>query len=325
MWKFIFKRLLHLIPLVLGITFVAFMVFQLAPGDYFTKMTLDPNISPELLQKMRKDFALDKPALVQYFIWLQQIFQGNLGLSLHYQIPVWTLIRSFLWNTFLLSFAALVLTWFLAIPLGIISAVRQYQWPDKVTGFIAFLGMSLPNFFLAFLLLFFVSQTKILPTGGMASPVHELLSPWQKIMDVGHHLILPAVVLTVGSLAGLLRIMRSNMLEVLGARYIVTARAKGLPERVVIFKHALRNAINPMVTIFGYELSSLFSGAALVEMILRWPGMGQLMLEATLNQDIYLIMGNLLMGSVLLLLGNLIADILLAYVDPRVREEMRKQ
>lgn len=323
MLPYIIRRLLNMIPLIFGITFIAFMVFQLAPGDYFTKLSLDPNMSPELLQKMRSEFALDKPALVQYLIWLKQIFSGNLGLSFHYQIPVWDLIKSFLLNTFILSLSALIFTWFLALPLGVLSAVKQYKWPDKVTSFFAFLGMSLPNFFLAFLLLFLVSQTRILPSGGMKSPLYDLMGPGERILDVLMHLILPTVVLGLGSLAGLLRIMRGNMLEVLGAKYILTARAKGLPERVVVFKHAFRNAINPMITIFGYELSSLFSGAALVEMILRWPGLGQLMLDATLNQDIYLIMGNLLMGSLLLLLGNLIADILLALSDPRVRDEFK--
>ncbi len=322
MWTYIIKRILNMIPLVLGITFIAFMVFQLAPGDYFTKLSLDPNISPELLKQMRQQFALDKPAIVQYFIWLRQVIQGNLGLSFHYQVPVWDLIQSFLFNTFVLSISALFLTWALAIPLGIISAVRQYQMTDKIASFIAFLGMSLPNFFLAFLLLFFVSQTGILPVGGMTSPFHDLLSPWGKFVDLLRHLLLPTFVLAVGSLAGLMRIMRGNMLEVLGAKYILTARAKGVKERTVVLKHALRNAINPMITIFGYELSALFSGAALVEMILRWPGMGQLMLDAALNQDVYLIMGNLLMGSVLLLLGNLIADLMLAKSDPRVRDSI---
>lgn len=323
MWKYIIKRLLNMIPLLLGITFIAFMVFQLAPGDYFTKLELDPNISPELLQSMREDFALDKPPIVQYFIWLKQVVMGNMGLSFQYQIPVWDLIKSKLLNTFILSLAAVFVTWMLAIPFGVLSAVKQYQVADKMTAFVAFLGMSLPNFFLAFLMLYWVAQTGVLPVGGMEHPFHHMLSPWQKMMDVLNHLILPTFVLAMASLASLLRIMRGNMLEVLGAKYILAARAKGVAEHGVIFKHALRNAINPMITIFGYELANLFSGAALVEMILRWPGMGQLMLDAALNQDIYLIMGNLLMGSLLLLLGNLMADLLLARSDPRVRDEFR--
>jgi peptide/nickel transport system permease protein len=179
--------------------------------------------------------------------------------------------------------------------------------------------MSLPNFFLALLMLYFLGlKMGIVPTGGMKSPGYDDLSALGQVGDIAHHLIVPATVLAIGGLAGLQRLMRGNMLEVLRMQYITTARAKGLPENKVIYRHALRNAINPMVTIFGFELSGLLSGAALLEIVCNYPGLGQVMLQAVRSQDLFLVMGSMLIGGVLLIVGNLIADVLLAVVDPQV-------
>ncbi len=318
--RFILRRLLHFIPLLFGITLISFFVIQLAPGNYFDQVKLDPKISQETIQQLETRFGFDQPLVVQYFRWLFNVMRLDFGYSLTWQMPVYKLIKQRLWNTLLLAFWSMLFTWILSIPLGIFSAVRQYTGWDNLISVIAFLGMSIPNFFLAFLLIYFAATSGWFPIGGLVSLNYEQLSFWGQIWDKAHHLVIPVVVLGTSGMASLVRIMRGNMLEALGQPYILTARAKGLSEKRVVYIHALRNAINPMVTIFGYELSSLLSGAALVEIVTSYPGLGRLMLEAVLGQDLYLVMGSLLMGSVLLIMGNLVADIMLALVDPRIRQ-----
>jgi peptide/nickel transport system permease protein len=216
---------------------------------------------------------------------------------------------------------SLLLTWLIAIPLGIIAAVKRNRFADRFISFLSFIGLSIPSFFFALLLLYLASAFGVLPLGGMRSANFDSLNLLQRIFDIAKHLIIPTVVIATSAFAGLQRLMRGNLLEVLRQQYILTARAKGLPENRVIYHHALRNAINPLVTIFGYQLSGLLSGAALTEIICNWPGLGSLLLSAVRAQDVYLVMGSMLMGGILLLAGNLIADILLAYIDPRIRYE----
>lgn len=317
---YIVRRLIQAIPLLIGITLVSFFIMQLAPGDYFTKLELNPEISKEQLSQLRTRFGLDKPLIIQYLKWLWGILHLDLGTSLVYQIPVATLIKERLLNTLLLSIIALLVIWLISIPLGVLCATHQYKWIDQLLSGLSFIGISLPTFFFAFLLLYLASTTGLLPTGGMLDLAHNEYPLWGKFIDYAKHLIIPVCVLTLASVAGMLRIMRANMLDELHLPYITMARAKGLSEKSTIYKHALRNAVNPMVTIFGYELSGLLSGAALTEIILSWPGLGRLILDALLQQDLYLVMASLLVSSVLLILGNLIADILLAWVDPRIRQ-----
>jgi peptide/nickel transport system permease protein len=212
-----------------------------------------------------------------------------------------------------------VFTWAVAIPLGIWAAVRQYKWPDRVLSALSFTGMSLPSFFLALLALWiFCSKLGWLPPGGLRSIDHDEMTFWGRMGDYALHLIVPVIVLTFGALAGLQRVTRGNMLEVLREQYVTTARAKGASETRVVYKHALRNAVNPLVTLLGYEFAGLFSGAALLEIVINYPGMGQLILEALRAKDQSLVMSTFLIGSVMLVLGNLIGDLLLAWVDPRV-------
>lgn len=320
MIKYILRRLIQAIPLLIGITLVSFFIMQLAPGDYFTKLQLNPEISKETLEQLRARFGLDKPLITQYLKWLRGILHLDLGTSLVYQVPVAILIKERLLNTLLLSIIAMLAVWLISIPLGILCATHQYKWGDQLLSGISFIGISLPTFFFAFLLLWLTSTTGILPTGGMIDLGHNEYSLWGKFIDYAKHLVIPITVLALASVAGMLRIMRANMLDELHLPYITMARAKGLSEKTTIYKHALRNAVNPMVTIFGYQLSGLLSGAALTEIILSWPGLGRLILDALLQQDLYLVMASLLVSSVLLILGNLIADILLAWVDPRIRQ-----
>ncbi len=319
MTAYIIRRFLILIPLLLVMSFVTFMLIQLAPGDYFAALRMNPQISDETVAKLQARYHMDKPPIVQYAYWLKNLAQLDLGYSISQKQPVLGVILGRLFNTLLLSIATIFLVWLVAIPIGIYSAVHQYSLGDKIFSTISFIGMSLPNFFLALLMLYFLgSELGWLPIGGMKSADYDELSALRKIADVSYHLIIPVTVLSIGGLAGLQRLLRGNMLEVLRMQYITTARAKGLPENRVIYRHALRNAINPMVTIFGFELSGLLSGAALLEIVCGYPGLGQVMLEAVRSQDIFLVMGAMLISGVLLIAGNLVADVLLAVVDPRV-------
>lgn len=321
MFRYIVRRILIAIPMLLVMSFLTFVLMQMTPGNFFDSLRMDPQISAETIARYEVLYHLDKPLYVQYGIWLKNIFNLEFGYSFYYNVPVSKILAGRLWNTFVLSFASMVLTWAIAIPLGIWAAVRRNQWIDKVLSFGSFAALSLPSFFLAMIFLFFASQWGGLPLGGMHSANYDQLSFWGKFIDLMRHLIIPASVISIGSIAGLQRIMRGNMLEVLRQQYILTARAKGLPENRVIYRHALRNAINPLITLFGYELSGLLGGAALIEIICNWPGLGSLMLTAVRSKDVYLVMASMLMGGGLLLIGNLISDILLAWSDPRIRYE----
>lgn len=320
MTRLILRRLLHTIPVLLGISFLTFLVMQFAPGDFLSLMELNPQVSPETIASMRARFGLDQPWYVQYFLWLKNIFlHRDFGESFSRHQPVFAVLGTALFNTFLLAACAAVLTWVLAIPLGILAAVRQRTWIDRLSGTAAFVGISIPEVFLALLFLLLAAKTGWFPTGGMRSLNFEELSVAGKVLDVLHHLVLPSIVLATVPLASRMRQMRGNLLDVLRADYVTTARAKGLPERTVILKHAVRNAINPLITLFGYTLGTLLSGAFLVEVVMSWPGLGRITIDALVTRDLYLIMGSVMMASTLLILGNLVADILLAVTDPRIR------
>ena len=324
MIRYILRRLLLLGPLLLGITFISWAAIQLAPGsgDYFQSLVLQyPQISPSTIAALRAQFGMDQPPWIQYLRWLWSILHLNFGLSFAYNVPVSWLIGSRALNTLLLSVTSLVAAWAIAIPLGIYSAVHQYSVSDGLLSTAAFVAISVPSFFSALLLLYAAYWTHLLPLQGLTSVNYDSLSWWGKVLDVCWHLVLPTVALGVFSVGGLMRYMRTNLLDVLRQEYVQTARAKGVSERRVIFRHAVRNAINPLVTLFGFELGGLLSGAAFVENVLGYPGLGRLILEAVLKKDVFVVMGSLLLGSVLLILGNLTADILLAYVDPRIRYE----
>ena len=309
---------------MLAMSFVTFMFIRLAPGDILAPYRMNPQISQETIREMERKFHFDKPAIVQYGYWMSNLVKLDFGYSFSKRTPVLTVIGSYFLNTLLLALFSIVITWSIAIPLGIWCAVRQYKWVDKIFSALAYVGMSLPTFFVALLLLFFVSSLGELPligklpVGGMKSVGFDEMNPVGQFFDILKHLLIPGCVLGITAIASLQRIMRGNMLEVLRSRYITTARAKGLSETKVIYVHALRNAVNPLITIFGYEFSALLSGAALTEIITSWPGLGSVMLEAVRSQDLFLVMGNMLIASALLVVGNLAADLLLAASDPRI-------
>jgi peptide/nickel transport system permease protein len=316
--KFLIKRLINMIPLIIGITFISFLVMSLVPGDFLSSLKLNPQISPEVLRQMEAQFGLDRPFLVRYGKWLWAVLHLDLGVSLGYRVSVSGLIASRAFNTVILSAASMLFSWLLAIPIGIIVAVKQDSLWDRVLSFLAFLGMSVPNFFLAFLLMYFALQTGWFPLGGTYSVFYSSLDWWGKVADRFDHLVLPVIVLGTAGMASLMRLMRSQILELKNSDFVRTARAKGLSEPLVIYKHVLRNALNPFVTLAGYSLADLLGGAALVEAVMNLQGLGLLLLDAVRSLDVYLVMGSVLMGTVLLLLGNLLADFALVAVDPRV-------
>ncbi len=319
MWSFLFKRLLHMIPLLLGVSLLTFLLMALAPGDYFTALSQNPQISAETIARLKAKFHLGEPWFVQYWYWLKSILRGDFGYSMAYKIPATALIVERLGNTFLLSFFALVIAWGVALPLGIWAAVKRDSWVDRGGALLAFVGLSVPDVLLALLALWFAAATGWFPVGGAQSPIYDLLSPAEQFWDRAHHLILPALVLAAADMAGIMRQMRSNLLDTLRADYVTAARARGLGEGRVICKHALRNAINPLLTLFGYSLAALLSGAFIVENIMAWPGLGRLTIEAFFAKDSYLVVDSVVMATALLVAGNFAADVLLAWNDPRIR------
>ncbi len=292
---------------------------KMTPGSYFDTLRMDPQVSQETIDRYERLYQQDKPVMQQYFYWLKNLFKLEFGYSFFYNVPVLRILSGRLLNTFVLSLSSMIFTWVIAIPLGIWGALHRNKGIDRLLSLSSFVALSTPSFFLAMLLLYFASQSGLLPLGGMYSADFDSLSLFGKFIDLIKHLIIPTIVISLASIASLQRIMRGNFLEVLRKKYILTARAKGLPENRVLYRHALRNAINPLITLFGFELSSLLSGAALIEIICNWPGLGSLMLTAVRAKDEYLVMATMLMGGVLLLLGNLISDVLLAWSDPRIR------
>jgi len=319
--KVVIRRILLIFPMLIGITFISFAFISMAPGDYLSTLKMNPLISPETIEEMRRKFGLDKPFYLQYLYWLWRVIHLDLGESFFYRAKVIDLISSRAFNTLILSLSSIFFAWLIGIPLGIISAIKKDTIIDRIIQTFSFVWMSFPSFFLAFLLLLLVVKTGILPPGGTISSYYYLLSPVEKVYDRILHLILPTAVLSSISMAGIVRLMRGYYIQALNENSVLFAKAKGLPLLRVYFVHALRLAINPFITLLGYEISSLLSGAALVETVLNLQGLGTLMLKAVLSQDIYLIMGGVLTSSLLLMLGNLIADILLLFADPRARME----
>lgn len=335
---FILKRLLALIPMMLGITLMVFLLMNLAPGDFLTPIRAQPDVDDRYIERLEEEFGLNEHPVKQYFLWLKNIFpisynadaesfgerfdlSINFGYSWTYRVMVTDLLMQRIPATLLLSATSLLFAWSIAIPLGVLAAIHKDSIFDRISALLAYAALSVPEFFLALIAVFFAAQTGWFPIGGLTSDYHPFLTPGAKILDMAHHLILPTIVLGIGSVAGLMRIMRSSFLDVIRADYVTTARAKGVPEGWIMFRHVFRNAINPLVSMMGFAFSTLLSGSLLVETVMNYPGLGQLIFHAFLRQDQFVVLGAVVMGSVMLILGNLIADIALAKIDPRIRLE----
>ena len=320
---YIAKRLLQALLTLFLASALSFAIIQLAPGDYLDTLKNNPQISPERIAELQQQFGLDKTPLEQYGRWLWRVItRFDFGTSFVYFRPVSSLLRERIPPTLLLAIASIIITWAIAIPLGIVSAVKQNTAIDRVLRVLSYFGQGFPSFITALLLLIIAQYTSpLFPVGGMTSINHEELSLFGQMLDIGWHMILPTLALSITSFAGLQRLTRGQLLDVLRQDYIQTARAKGLPENKVLYVHALRNAINPLITLLGFEFASLLSGAFIAEFFFNWPGLGRLILQAVQAQDLYLVMASLMMGATMLIIGNLLADLLLKAVDPRIKLE----
>ncbi len=314
---YILKRFLQTIPLLLIVSVIGFFLIRACPVDPLGELRMNPSISKQTLEAEKIRLGLDKPVVVQYGLWLKGFVKGDMGICTTGE-KVFDKLKERIPNTLLLTITVIFFTWLVGIPLGIVAALNKGKPVDRMLTILSSVGMAIPSFFFALLMLIFAVRTGWFPTGGLTSYNFSSMSEFGKILDIAKHLVLPTLVLFTISLSGLQRQMRSNLLDVMESDYVKYARAKGLSENKVVFKHALRNAINPLVTLLGFEFASLLSGAALTEYVFQYPGLGRLILEAVLKSDINLVMASLMIGTIMLIAGNLLADILLKVVDPRV-------
>lgn len=321
MYKHVLKRLVSIIPLLIGVSIISFFVMHLAPGDP-TALFVDPSVSPQELARIRSNWGLDHPVHVQYFFWLKNVLRGDLGTAYIINRPVTELIAERIPATLLLMATSLFFILLVSIPLGVLSAYKKGRGLDNIISVLSFLGMSVPSFWLALMLmLLFSVKLGFLPSSGMSDPILADTSLPGKLADIVRHMVLPVLTMVIIGFAGLTRYIRSGTIEVLGQNYIKAARAKGLSERTVLFKHALRNSLLPVITILGMTIPDLFAGAFIIETIFAWPGMGRLGVGAVFSRNYPLIMGIVFISSLLIILGNLAADVLYSVADPRIRTE----
>lgn len=334
MITYLIKRILWMIPMLVGISLISFFIMHLAPGDITNnEASFNPKASEESRQKLREMYNLDKPVIVQYVLWLKRMSTLDFGKSFaSHQKPVfWQttdtdgnvtpgMIQEALPITLMINFLGLIITLFLAIPLGIIAARKYGQWPDKSITLFNFVGFSIPGFWLSLLLMYWLGVVNnLLPISGLHSINYETFDTWAQIKDAISHLIMPVIIPSVTGLATITLFVKNGMLDVLFQDYITTARAKGLTEHTVVYRHALRNALLPLITIIGLSIPGLIGGSVIAETIFAIPGMGKLFYDAVLMRDFPVIMGILTIGSALTLIGNLLADVSYAWADPRVR------
>ncbi len=316
---FLFHRFLTTLPLFFLLPLLTFWLMHLVPGNYFDQLRLNPQISQATVEKYEQLYHLKEPVGIQYLYWLQRIVRLDLGFSFAYKQPVLDVLASRLGNTVLLTGVSFLWAWLLAVFLGLLAARYPKSLFNRSLEAIAYFGLSIPNFFLCMLLLYGASRWGGLPLGGMRSVGYEELTVSGKIADLLRHLVIPSFVLGLGIFSFLFRLMRSQAAEVLDKDFILYLRTWRISESRILFRHVARNAINPLITLLGMQLPALVSGAALVEIFTGWPGLGQVMLQAVRTQDLFLVLGNMVMVSCLLIVGNLLADLLLLWVDPRIR------
>ena len=325
MFSYILRRFINLIPVFLGATLLVYIILQAAPGDFLDAIKQDPRVKPETIERLRIQFQLDRPWFEQYLAWLWNSLQLNFGESFASARPVLEVVQTPIRNSLVLAIPNLILIYLIGIPVGVYGAIRQYTFGDQAISFVTYIFLGFPTFFLALIMLFLLVQLKnvtgveILPVTGMTSSNFDFLTPWQQFWDIFRHAIPPLIVITLGDIPGLSRFMRAQMLEFMNQDYVRTARSKGLPERVVIYKHALRNAVIPFVATIGGILPGLIFGVGFVEIVMNWPGIFPTYLTALTAQDTFVNMAFVAVALVLVIIGNLISDVLLAIVDPRIQ------
>ena len=325
MLTYLARRLILAAITTIAITLVTFAILHLPPVDFVTAYAAQmaasgSSISPAEADAMRLAYGLNQPLYVQYWKWLSMVVTGDFGRSFEYGRPVTEVIGDRLWLTIVVSLGALIVTWGLALPIGIYSAVRQYSFGDYVATFLGFIGLAIPNFLLALIVMYFGLKLFGLSVGGLFS-ADQQLAPWSwaKVVDLLYHLPVPILILSLAGTAQLVRIMRANLLDELRRPYVVTARARGLPERRVILKYPVRAAMNPFASTIGYLLPHLVSGSVIISVVLSLPTVGPLLLRSLLSQDMLLASTIILLLGVLTVIGTLLSDLLLMWIDPRIR------
>lgn len=321
--RFLARRIIHGVFLLAGVSLFSFILLELAPGDFYEEMRLNPQISAETVAGLRKQYGLDRALPVRYARWLQSVAKGELGFSFSYNSPVRPLLEIRARNTLLLTSTATGMAWLLAIPLGVWAAAKPRGWLDRLTTGTTAVLLAVPEILLALGLLLFAVRTGLFPTGGMVSPGFGESGFLQKLSNFIWHLVLPALVLLLGMLPTLVRHVRSAMSEVLESPFIRALRGYGISPQRLLFRHALPAAANPLISLFGLSVATLLSASLLVEVIMSWPGLGPLFLEAILARDLYVVIGTIMISTVFLFAGNFLADMLLYVFDPRIRGEQQ--
>ena len=307
---------MYMVLILLAASMLIFFLYALTPGDFVSS---NIKLTAERKAELREIYGLNKPLIDRYLTWMNNAFHGNFGYSLAQQKPVLTLFNEYIWNSFLLAAVSTFFTWLIAVIVGVVSAYKQYSWFDTLVMVFIFAAMSIPSFFIGLLLIKVMAvDLKWLPPGGMMTTGSNAVG-MEYVKEVIHHMALPVVVMTLLGVGSLTRYFRGNMLDVIRQDYIRTARAKGMKERTVMFRHALRNALLPAITLVGFELPGLFGGSLIIEKIFNWPGIGQLYMQSFSVRDYPLLMGFTMFIAILTVIGTLISDILYRVADPRVR------
>jgi len=318
--RYLLKRLGHGLLLLFGVSILSFLFTALAPGNYFDEMKLNPQISPDTVTALRARYDVDRPLVLRYGKWLDAVVHGDLGFSFAYDAPAAPLLWARAVNTLILTVASTLLAWLIALPLGIWSAERRGGAPDIAISSATAILLIIPDLLLALGFLLLAVRTGWFPTGGMASVGFAALSWTGKVRDIAAHLALPVTVLTLSTLPVLVRHVRAAISSVLGAGYLRAAQAHGVPRRTLLYRYALPAAANPLISLFGFSIGALLSGSLMVEVVMSWPGLGPLLLEAIQARDLYLVIGGVMLTAVFLAAGNFIADLLLYWADPRIRQ-----
>ena len=319
--RYIGRRLIHAILLLLAVSFFSFALLQLAPGDFFDAMRLNPQISQHTVENIRSEYGLDQPLPIRYARWLRSVLKGDLGFSLASNSAVAPLLRVRARNTLLLSGTATFLAWLLALPIGVWSAAKRGGWSDRIGNVATSAILTVPDLLLFLALLLLAVRTGWFPTGGMVSPGIDEMSFWAQAKDIGFHLVLPAFGLAVVMLPVLVRHVRSAMIEALESPFIRAARGHGIPRGRLLFRYALPAASNPLISLLGFSVATMLSTSMLAEVVLSWPGLGPLLVESIFSRDVYVVVAVVMLSSIFLVMGNLLADLLLFASDPRIRTE----
>lgn len=319
--KYLGRRFAHGLLLLVAISVFSFALLQWAPGDFFDAARMDPRVSAQTVTGMRAEYGTDRPFVVRYARWMRSMLKGDMGFSFAYGTSVGPLLWTRARNTLLLSGCATLLAWLLAIPMGIWSASHRGSWCDRICGVAMSTLLTIPDLLLALILLLLAVRTGWFPTGGMISSGAEQSGFWSSAADIARHLVLPAVGLALATLPVLVRHVRAAMIDAVEAPFIRAACGHGIPRTRLLFRYALPAAANPLISLFGFSIAAMLSASVIVEVVLSWPGLGPLMVQAIQARDIYVVIGVVMLSSVFLVIGNFVADVLLFMADPRIRVE----